>query len=127
MPQISLKLSKNIDTKLINFKDIFAAIHQALGKVPNLDITTCNSGVIQELYSYIGFGDEKVTKVYLEILWLENTQRSELKKELGQTLMSILESMLVPHIEKQNLICLPRVRIGNLGEANQDYFISKGR
>jgi hypothetical protein len=86
---------------------------------------TNNSGVVQEVYSYIGLGDEKVTKVYLEVLWLENSQRSELKKNLSEKLMSILETLLVPQIEKQNLVCVPRVRIGNLGGINQDYLISK--
>lgn len=61
MPQISLKLSNNIDTNCINFKTIFAAIHDELGKMPNLDITTCHSGVVQEAYSYVGLGDDSAT------------------------------------------------------------------
>lgn len=92
--------------------------------MPNLDITTCHSGVIQEVYSYIGLGDENATKVYLEVLWLESTERLVLKKELAQRLMSTLENTLVLQIEKQNLVCIPRVRIGNLDELEQDYYIS---
>lgn len=125
MPQIALKISKNIDITSINFQAAFVAIHEELSKVPNLDIKTCNSGVVQEVYSYIGLGDERITKVYLEVLWLENNQRVELKKSLAEKLMSILETLLVPQIEKQNLVCVPRVRIGNLGVINQDYLISK--
>ena len=125
MPQISLKLSKNIDIKHIALADVFASIHQELGKVPNMNVNTCNSGMIQEDYSYIGLGDEKVTKVYLEVLWLEDAQRSILKKELAQRLMSILEHKLVPQIEKQGLVCVPRVRIGDLGAIDHDYHISK--
>ena len=123
MPQISLKVSNNIDMSNINFKDVFSAVHEALGKIPNLDINTCHSGVIQEVYSYIGLGDDKATKVYLEVLWLESSERLLLKKELAQRLMSILENTLAPQIERQNLICIPRVRIGNLGILGEDYHI----
>ncbi len=126
MPQISLKLSNNIDISRINFKDLFAKIHQALGEMPNLDIKTCNSGVIQEIYSYIGLGDESATKVYLEVLWLESDERIAVKKELAQQLMNILDTILVPQIEQQSLVCIPRVRIGNLGTLDVDYHI-KGR
>lgn len=124
MPQISLKISNNIDMSCINFKDVFSAIHQELGKMPNLDIKTCHSGVIQEGYSYIGLGDDKATRVYLEVLWLESRERLTVKKELAQNLMNILENTLVPQIERQNLFCIPRVRIANLGTSDQDYYIS---
>ena len=124
MPQISLKISHNIDISRINFKDTFALIHDELGKVPHLDNKTCHSGVVQEVYSYIGLGDDKATKVYLEILWLEDSERLALKKELAQNLMNILENTLVPQIEHQGLMCIPRVRIGNLGTLHKDYHIS---
>jgi len=124
MPQISLKISNNIDISCVNFKDVISAIHHELGKMPNLDIKTCHSGVIQEVYSYIGLGDDKATKVYLEVLWLESSERLVVKKELARRLMSILENTLVPQIERQNLVCIPRVRIANLGIVEQDYHIS---
>ncbi len=124
MPQISLKISKNIDTAHINFTDLFIDIHNELGKIPGLNINTCHSGIIQEIYSYIGLGDEKATKVYLEILWLETDQRSLLKKELAKNLMTILEKNLVPLVQAQNLVCIPRIRIGNLGVLDQDYHIA---
>lgn len=125
MPQITLKVSSNIDINLINFKDIFTAIHVELGKMPHLDITTCNSGVLQEVYSYIGSGDEKASKVYLEVLWLESEERAPLKHKLGKQLMNILETMLVPQIIDQGLICIPRVRIDNLGIINLNYHIGE--
>lgn len=124
MPQISLKLSNNIDIKQINFEEIFSAIHAELGKMPNLDIKTCHSGVIQEVYSYIGLGNQHATKVYLEVLWLESSERAALKKELARNLMTILENTLASQIIKQGLICIPRVRIANLGAINLDYYIS---
>ena len=124
MPQISLKISSNIDISRINFKDVFSAIHRELGKMPNLDIKTCHSGVIQEVYSYIGLGDDKPTKVYLEVLWLESSERLAVKKELARSLMNILENTLTPQIERQNLVCIPRVHIANLGTLEQDYHIS---
>jgi 5-carboxymethyl-2-hydroxymuconate isomerase len=125
MPQITLKISNNIDISVLNFKSVFAAIHDELGKVPGLNIKTCHSGVLQEAYSYIGFDDDKATKVYLEVLWLENDVRQTLKQALGQSLIAILEKTLAPQIEKQHVTCIPRVRIGNLGELGKDYQISQ--
>jgi len=63
--------------------------------------------------------------MYLEVYWLENTQRVAMKKQLAQKLMKLLEDIIVPQIEKQKLICIPRVRIANLGELEQEYHISK--
>lgn len=125
MPQISLKLSSNIDISCINFADVFSKIHDELGKMPGLDIKTCHSGVIQERYSYIGLNDTSATKVYLEVLWLENSERLAVKKELAQRLMSILENTFIPQIVRQRLVCIPRVRISNLGALGTDYHISE--
>jgi hypothetical protein len=123
MPQISLKISSNIDISRINFTATFAAVHQELEKIPHLDIAACHSGVIQEVFSYIGRGDDRATKVYLEVLWLESSERLALKRDLAQTLMNILEKTLAPQIQSQNLACIPRVRIANLGVLGQDYHI----
>jgi hypothetical protein len=124
MPQISLKISNNIDIHQINFEETFVAIHDELGKIQNLDVKTCHSGVIQEVYSHIGLGDKHATKIYLEVLWLESAERAVLKQKLVRNLMSILEKTLAPQIIKQGLVCIPRVRIGNLGIINLDYHIS---
>jgi 5-carboxymethyl-2-hydroxymuconate isomerase len=124
MPQLSLKISKNIEITQVDFRGLFVAIHDALRNVPNMDITTCHSGVIQEDFSYVGLGDDKITKMYLEIYWLEDAQRLAMKKKLAQQLMKILEDLIVPQIEKQKLICIPRVRIANLGMLEQEYHIS---
>ncbi len=124
MPQISLKVSNNILIDQGTFNVLFAEIHAELGKIPNLDVSTCHSGVVQEVYSYIGLGDESRTKVYLEILWLENSERSALKNTLAKNLLTILENILTPQVNKQGLNCFPRVRISNLGTLNLDYYIS---
>jgi len=124
MPQISLRISNNIDLNQVNLKETFAAIHIELSKMPNLDIKTCHSGIIKEDYSYIGSDDKHATKVYLEVLWIESAERAMLKKELAKNLMAILENILAPQIIKQGLGCIPRVRIGNLGIINLDYHIS---
>jgi 5-carboxymethyl-2-hydroxymuconate isomerase len=124
MPQLSLKISKNIDITRIDFQKLFVEIHEALRDVPNMDITTCHSGVIQEDFSYIGLGDVRLTKMYLEVYWLEDEKRLAMKKKLAQKLMKLLEDIIVPQIEEQKLICIPRVRIANLGKLEQEYFIS---
>jgi hypothetical protein len=125
MPQISLKISKNVAIHCMHFQEMFVAIHNELHQIAKVDIKSCNSGVIHEAYSYIGIGDQRRTKVYLEVLWLENAERVLIKKEVGKRLMEILETKLVPQIEAQQLLCIPRVRIGNLGVIDEDYYISQ--
>ena len=124
MPQLSLRISKNIDMSLLNFPRLFAAIHDELRHAPNMDIMTCHSGVVQEDFSYAGLGDERMTKMYLELYWVENEKRVAMKDKLGRHLMQILEELIVPQVEKQGLICIPRVRIANLGQLDRDYHIS---
>lgn len=125
MPQLSLRISKNIDLAQLDLKKLFIAIYDALRDVPNMDITTCYGGLVQEDFSYIGLGDERMAKLYLEIYWLEDAERLAMKKQLAQKLMKLLEDIVVPQIEKQKLICSPRVRIANLGVLDQEYHISK--
>ena len=110
---------------MLDLKGLFAAIHEALRVVPNMDINTAHSGVIQEEFSYIGLGDPRVTKMYIELYWIENEQRLTIKESLAQHLMCILEELIVPQVTQQNLICIPRVRIANLGVLNKDYLISQ--
>lgn len=125
MPQLTLTISHNINTTKINFKNLFKQIHATLQGVPNMDVNTAHSGVIQELFSYIGFDNPKATKVYLQLYWMENEERAAMKSALGRALLDILEKSIVPEVESQELICIPRVRIANLGNLNQCYFISR--
>lgn len=123
MPQLTLTLSKNIDINLLDFKNFFRQVHEALSVVPDMDVNTAHSGVIQESFSYIGFDNPKATKVYLQLYWLENESRAALKSTLGNAFLNIIENRLAPEVTKQGFICIPRVRITNLGELNQCYFI----
>ena len=125
MPQLMLTISENINANLIDFKNFFRQIHEALSVVPDMDVNTAHAGVIQESFSYIGFNNPKATKVYLQLYWLENKARTALKVSLGKAFLNILENTIVPEVEKQRLICIPRVRIANLGELNQSYFIGQ--
>lgn len=125
VPQITLKLSKNIKITTINFKSLFAAIHEELGNIPQMDNRTCFSGFIHEDDSYVGRGDESIPKVFLEVLWLETPERSILKPALASKFQEVLLAHLKEPLQQQSLICQPRVRIANLGEINQDYYIYK--
>jgi hypothetical protein len=125
MPQITLKLSNNINITTIDFKSLFTAIHGELGNIPQMDNRTCFSGLVHEDYSYVGRGDESIPKIFLEILWLETPERSLLKPALASKLMEILVAHLKEPLKRQSLTCQPRVSIANLGEVNQDYYIYK--
>lgn len=124
MPQLTLTLSNNINASLLSFTSFFEKTHHALQNVPNMDVNTAHSGVIQECFSYIGLDNPQATKVYLQLYWMENEARSIMKPELGKTLLYILEQTIVPQVQEQGLMCIPRVRIANLGELHQGYFIS---
>ncbi len=123
MPQLILTLSKNIDLQAIDFKLCFSQIHEALKVVPKMDINTIHSGAIVEESSYIGFGNPKLARVYLQLYWLESPERILIRKSLGNTLISILKNTIVSNVLNQDLLCKPRVRIANLGELDENYFI----
>ncbi|KTD56101.1 hypothetical protein Lsai_2231 [Legionella sainthelensi] len=123
MPQLTLTISQNINANLINFKSLFERIHNILRIVPNMDVNTAQGGVIQEIYSYIGFNNPKAAKVFLQLYWMENEERTAMKSDLGKALLEILQHSIVPEVEEQGLLCIPRVRIANLGGLNQSYFI----
>lgn len=123
MPQISLKISSNIDTSEIHFELLFSEIHHAMRIVPDLNVDTCHSGLLQERFSFIGEGDLKKTRIFLEILWLENENRKLIKGKLARNLRAVLNKHLQNSVESQGLNYSPRIRIADLGKIDQDYFI----
>ncbi|WP_241969690.1 hypothetical protein [Legionella sainthelensi] len=88
-----------------------------------MDVNTAQAGVIQEIYSYIGFNNPTAAKVFLQLYWMENEERTAMKSDLGKALLEILQHSIVPEVEEQGFLCIPRVRIANLGGLNQSYFI----
>jgi hypothetical protein len=123
MPQISLKISSNINISDIHFESLFFEINRAMMLVPDLNVDTCHSGLLQEKFSFIGRGDPKKTRIFLEILWLENEDRKSIKAELVKNLIVVLNKHLQKPLEAQGLNYAPRIRIADLGKINQDYFI----
>ncbi len=123
MPQLTLTISKNIDANLIDFRDVFRQVHEALAIVPGLDINFAHTGLVQESFSYIGLDNPKATKVYLQLYWLENEARAALKSALGKSLVNVLENTISIAVKKQGLHCTPRVTISSLGELNKGYFV----
>lgn len=123
MPQVTLLVSNNIDVSVLRLDDFFIRMHELLRIVPSMDVNTVHSGVIQESYSYIGLGNPLATKMYLQLYWMENPERLAMKATLAKQLMADVKEILVPSVVGQGLICIPRVRIANLGQLNQDYFI----
>lgn len=125
MPQITLKISHNIAMEDIDFRKLFSEVHEAMGRIPNLDNRTCFAGVVKEDYSYVGRGDTNLTKIFLEIMWLETAERVALKPGLAGELMAVLVGHFKEPLEKKGLVCSPRVRIVDLGEVGKDYYIFK--
>lgn len=125
MPQITLRISHNIDMNAVDFRALFADVHAAMGRLPNFDNRTCFSGVVKEDFSYVGHGDSNLTKIFLEIIWLETPERVLLKPELAGELMTILVNHFKEPLVTKGLVCSPRVRIADLGEVGKGYFIFK--
>ncbi len=124
MPQLILTLSHNITLTRINFEEFFKRIHEVLATIPDMNVNTAHSGVIQEAFSYIGLNHPKTTKVYLQLHWMENSKRRTLKPELGKALLQVINEVITPEIRQQGLECIPRVRIAPLGDLNESYFIA---
>lgn len=91
--------------------------------VPDLNVDTCHSGLQQEKFSFIGEGDLEKTRIFLEILWLENENRKSIKSKLAENLIKVLNKHLQKPVESQGLNYSPRIRIADLGKIDQDYFI----
>ena len=128
MPQITLKFSANTKNLIPNsvLESTFIKINQILKEtIPDIDIKSCNSGVLFEEYSFMSDGDPKEAKCYYELQWMENPSRVPLKAVLAEKIMSLLEVVFVPLLAEHGLSCVPRVRIGNLGVRNEDYFIGQ--
>ncbi len=129
MPQITLKFSANAKNIIPHslFESTFIKINHILKEtIPDIDINSCNSGVVFEEYSFMGNGDPKEVKCYYELQWMENPNRVPLKPRVAEKIMSLLELVFVPLFLQHGLTCVPRVRIGNLGVRDQDYFIGRG-
>lgn len=128
MPQITLKFSANTKNLISNsvLESAFLKLNEIFKEtIPDIDIKSCNSGVIFEDYSFLSEGNSKEAKCYYELQWMENPKRVPLKPELASKIMTLLETVFVPLLAEHSLVCTPRVRIGDLGKRDQDYFISK--
>lgn len=73
MPQLILTISENISSDQINFHSLFEQVHDAMRIIPELDINLVHSGVIREIYSYIGFHDVEFT--FSSIGWKMKKER----------------------------------------------------
>jgi hypothetical protein len=127
MPQITLRLSDNIKISAEEAKALLKKLHSVLianKDELNLDVATCFSGLLREDASYIGFGDETIAKCFYEILWMETPSRVALSPNLSKQLMAVLDEFALQVKEEQNLICMPRIRIADLGAIDQHYFFS---
>lgn len=126
MPQITLKFSANAKNLIPHsvFESTFIKINEIMqDTISDIDIMSCNSGVIFEEFSYMKGGDTKEAKCYYELQWMENPSRVPLKPVLAQKIMSLLELQFVPLLAQHGLTCVPRVRISDLGVRDRDYFI----
>ena len=54
---------------------------------------------------------------------MENQERIAIRSFLGKALLNIIDEAIIPAVVAQGLLCIPIVRIANLGTLDDGYFI----
>jgi len=91
MPQIKLEYSDNIKTA-INFPGVMLHIHEIIAGTISSNIEDCKSRIIKLDNYFIAHGETDNAMVHLEVNILEG-RSEELKSELGNKLLSFLETV----------------------------------
>ena len=101
MPQITLEYSSNIQD-VIDFKQLFSAIHNVIHTSGGILIENCKSRAICHETFFIGQGDTMNAFIHLEVQWLEG-RSTELKSQIGDELLGLLRKYYQKTMEQQNL------------------------
>lgn len=101
MPQITLEYTQNILEKNkmnIFFKDL----HDIIVEKASATLGSCKSRAIELRYFYIGNGNAENAFVHLQVLIAEGRSQ-KIKKSLGNSILTLLESHFFKSLEKLNL------------------------
>lgn len=111
MPQITLEYSPNITG--VDIQAVLRDIHEALKEIT--DINTCKSRAHVLKYFLIGKGETQNAIIHLKVELLDLPNRTpELRKNIGEKLLRILEKHFAPRITALKLNCKPTVHVAKL-------------
>ncbi len=108
MPHVTLEYTDNID-QTIEFHDLFAELHQVLASTAGINVNNCKSRAIRLHTYHIGEGQTENAFVHLEIRLLQG-RPAELKREIGQRGLQVLERHFGPSLGEHNLQITLEVR-----------------
>lgn len=108
MPQITFEYTSN--TALgPNWEKLLLDIHRGISEITGIRIENCKTRILEHQRFSIGAGGDNNAFVHVEIALLEG--RSEkLKRELGESMLSHLQSLLVPLNPEKDLQITVEIR-----------------
>ncbi|MCP4539134.1 MAG: hypothetical protein GY832_18515 [Chloroflexi bacterium] len=108
MPQIMLEYTDNIDQP-IEFRDLFADLHQALADAAGINIANFKSRA-RCLDTYlVGEGDARNAFVHLDLQLFEG-RSSEIKREIGEHGLTVLKKHFAQSLSDYNMQITFQVR-----------------
>ena len=108
MPHITLEYTDNIDQP-IEFRDLFAELHQVLSSVAGISIANCKSRARCLDTYHIGEGKAGNAFVHLEVRLLEG-RSAELKREIGERGLEVLKKHFARSLSDRHLQITLEVR-----------------
>ena len=94
MPQITLEFTANVRIDS-DWGTLLPKIHQLVSKIAGIPIGNCKSRILEHTRYYVGDGSGEQAFVHLEIAILEGRDDTT-KAELGNSLLSMLQTHLLP-------------------------------
>jgi len=108
MPQITLEYTSNVQNAS-DWRYLVEQVHKIISTVVGTDIDNCKSRLLEQARYFIGDGSEKMAFVHLDVAILEG--RSEvLKQELGNMLLNLLQTTLLPENTQHELQLTVEIR-----------------
>jgi len=116
MPHITLEYTDNIDQP-IEFRDLFAELHQVLASIAGISIANCKSRARCLDTYHIGEGKAGNAFVHLEVRLLEG-RSAELKREIGERGLEVLKKHFARSLSDRDL----QITLGVRDMQRQAYF-----
>ena len=108
MPQITLEYTSNVQNAS-DWDILVEQVHKIISKIVGTDIDNCKSRLLEQTRYFIGDGSGKMAFVHLHVAILEG--RSEvLKQELGNMLLNLLQTTLLPENSQHKLQITVEIR-----------------
>jgi 5-carboxymethyl-2-hydroxymuconate isomerase len=108
MPHITLEYTDNIGQP-IEFRDLFAELHQVLASIAGISIANCKSRALSLDTYHVGEGKAGNAFVHLEVQLLEG-RSAELKREIAERGLEVLKKHFARSLSDRHLQITLEVR-----------------